>query len=365
MAKFVCDRNGECCKNTLVTINGQTVGLYLSPQEAALFPVTQLAPLRDGFQLTSNRCPHLQDGDGITSCAIYEQRPLICRSFPVTGLHTVSTACACSRNPEGFDADSLQAEITVFQSTLKPDSISIIIPTYHATMLPECLESLKRYTDLTDIEVIIVANGCTEETHAYLSTLPYRVLWFAEPLGFTRAVNEGIQVSSGKYVVLLNDDCVLLPQRKGWWLEWLKRPFTDSTVGITGSHQLFDYNSEQLFLLFYCVMIKREVFEQIGLLDEVFNPGAGEDTDYCIRARAAGYQVVFVDEDKGLVHDGEKHLIEGYFPLYHKAEQTVAQAPDWQQTFDRNGEILRRRYRTGEFTWSRIPRLEEQYVGTN
>jgi glycosyltransferase involved in cell wall biosynthesis len=44
-------------------------------------------------------------------------------------------------------------------------------------------------------------------------------------------------------------------------------------------------------LVFYCVAIKREVFDKIGLLDEVFSPGNCEDDDFCLRAIDAGFKL--------------------------------------------------------------------------
>ena len=97
--------------------------------------------------------------------------------------------------------------------------ISIIIPTYlNHKGLVECLESVKKYTS-GDYELIVVANGAPEETR------PLATLWFDQPLGFAKAVNEGIKASKGEYVILLNDDCVLLPQPVNQWIEMLQKPF--------------------------------------------------------------------------------------------------------------------------------------------
>lgn len=54
---------------------------------------------------------------------------------------------------------------------------------------------------------------------------------------------------------------------------------------------------------FFCVMMTREVIEQVGLLDETFFPGGFEDDDYCIRARQSGH-AVHVARDVFLHHWG-------------------------------------------------------------
>ena len=99
--------------------------------------------------------------------------------------------------------------------------VSIIIPTYtNHKGLVECLESVRKYTS-GDYEIIVVANGAPEETR------PLAALWFDKPLGYAKAVNAGIKASKGEYVVLFNDDCVLLPQAPNEWIERLRRPFEE------------------------------------------------------------------------------------------------------------------------------------------
>ena len=41
------------------------------------------------------------------------------------------------------------------------------------------------------------------------------------------------------------------------------------------------------------MLIKRAVIDEIGVLDEVFAPAYYEDTDYCFRAREAGFRIVY------------------------------------------------------------------------
>ena len=152
---------------------------------------------------------------------------------------------------------------------------SIVIPTYNHLddCLRPCLESIIKYTDLTNVEVIVVANGCKDGTRAYVESLPsgnFKLLWFNEGIGYTKATNEGIKVAKGEFIVLLNNDTVLLEQQKSTWLDLLVAPFEDPKVAITGPMQNFCDTALRDFLIFFCVMIRASVFKEIGILDEVY-----------------------------------------------------------------------------------------------
>jgi O-antigen biosynthesis protein len=53
-----------------------------------------------------------------------------------------------------------------------------------------------------------------------------------------------------------------------------------------------NHNKIQEFprLAFFCTLIKKEVFDKIGGLDERFSPGNYEDDDFCMRAQVAGFK---------------------------------------------------------------------------
>ena len=76
---------------------------------------------------------------------------------------------------------------------------SIVIPTYNhlEDCLKPCLKSIIKYTDLSQVEIIIVANGCTDNTKEYVESLgsPFKLLWIDEPSGYTKSTNEGIKIS--------------------------------------------------------------------------------------------------------------------------------------------------------------------------
>jgi glycosyltransferase involved in cell wall biosynthesis len=221
---------------------------------------------------------------------------------------------------------------------------SIVIPTYNHCddLLKPCLESVLQYTDLNDVEIIVVANGCTDNTRAYLADKPVKLVWSDQALGYTKATNEGIKTASGEFIILLNNDTKLTPQEKNAWIKMLYDPFVhDSKTGVTGTIKLWDPHTRREFLIFFCAMIRRQLFAELGLLDEAFSPGGGEDTDFCIKAENAGYKLVQVpSEQKEL----KGNMWVSHFPIYHMAEGTMNDNPAWPKIIDEHRHMLAARY---------------------
>ena len=220
---------------------------------------------------------------------------------------------------------------------------SIIIPTYNHLddLLKPCIESIIKYTNLNnETELIVVANGCKDKTSEYMGNLPKSLniifLDFKEALGYTKATNEGIKIAKGEFVILLNNDTKLLEQEKNQWLLMLREPFDLAyKMAVTGPLLLDSTGTRpgQKFVVFFCAMIKKSLFNELGLLDEIFTPGGGEDTDFCLKAIDKGYIIAEV----GLGFQ---------FPIFHLAEGTMHDnKPEWDKIIKRNSEILHNRYR--------------------
>ncbi|KKK76978.1 hypothetical protein LCGC14_2858250, partial [marine sediment metagenome] len=88
---FECLQCGRCCRDILKNAMGSLKGPYLSPEEAQLFPPDTVSPsIGRGFdidsitvsryQINQAHCPQLVEDN---QCAIYENRPLVCRRFPL------------------------------------------------------------------------------------------------------------------------------------------------------------------------------------------------------------------------------------------------------------------------------------------
>lgn len=207
-----------------------------------------------------------------------------------------------------------------------PPQVSIIIPVYNALPMTQmCLESIYRETREIDFEVIVVDNGSRDGTARWLRAAQQRfprlrVVRLKKNLGFSRAVNIGLQCSKGAFIVILNNDTLV---STGWLDKMLSIMHTDPTVGIVspvtnyvGEGAQIDERAvhvrpdpaavsqyaksiagrnevsyEPCRLVFFCVLIRRELINRIGFLDEGYKMGNFEDDDYCLRARMAGYRL--------------------------------------------------------------------------
>ncbi len=100
---------------------------------------------------------------------------------------------------------------------------SIIIPCWNQLeFTQQCVAALKRHTR-EPWELIVVDNGSTDQTGIYLAGLqamaavPVTVVANTKNRGFPAAINQGLQIARGEYLVLLNNDVVVTDA----WLDQL------------------------------------------------------------------------------------------------------------------------------------------------
>jgi GT2 family glycosyltransferase len=219
--------------------------------------------------------------------------------------------------------------------------VSLCVVTLNCRSVVEgCLQSLESAEPGLSCEVILVDNASTDGTPERVRRrFPWvRVAENRENVGFTRATNQAIRMSSGRYILWLNPDTVLRPDslvrlrgfleshpeagiagpkvlnadgsfqpqcRRGLPTPWaslsymlgLHRiwPGSPRFGGYLLSHLPVDAEAEVAAVSGCCLMARREVWQAIGPLDEdIF--GFGEDVEWCVRARKAGFEVWYVPQ---------------------------------------------------------------------
>ena len=202
--------------------------------------------------------------------------------------------------------------------------VSVIIVTFNnLEYLKLCLESIFRYSCYPNVESIVVDNHSQDGTKEYLREMQQRrdniiTVVNQENKGFAGGNNEGLKAASGEYIILLNDDTIVTRDWVPDLVSLLERTPRLGMIGpvsnfvgniqkikvnyrkdldeiqtwawrYTGQHA-DDYRSIDM-LGFFCIMMKREVFEKVGFLDENYEIGMFEDDDYCRRVREEGYEL--------------------------------------------------------------------------
>jgi FkbM family methyltransferase len=235
---------------------------------------------------------------------------------------------------------------------------SIIIPTYNHCddLLKPCVDSILQYSRMTDVELIISANGCVDNTRTYLEDLKskfeqigmadhFKYVWSDAPLGYSKANNVAISQATSDLIVLLNNDVMLLPQSRQFWLDALHAPFLkDPQTGMSCVVKSWSDPAAHMFAIFFCVMIHRRVFDKIGVLNEAYGTGGGEDVEFSIECERAGFRVTpcILPE-----WSSTSHMFTSGFPVYHKGEGTmhdVNLVSDWKKQLDANSRMLAHKY---------------------
>jgi len=202
----------------------------------------------------------------------------------------------------------------------EPKLVSIVILCWNQLEFTrQCVESLLA-DDSHPYELILVDNGSTDETPAYLAGIPgAKVIRNEQNLGFPKGCNQGIQAATGEYILLLNNDTIVVP---GLLSELVAAAESDPVIGLVGPVSNCVSGPQQVAasygttaelhrfaaglagqhrgalveverLVGFCLLVKREVLEKIGGFDERFGLGLFEDDDLCLRARQAGYRAVY------------------------------------------------------------------------
>lgn len=220
------------------------------------------------------------------------------------------------------------------------DYASIIILTYNsAATIHRCLDSVRSALRQYD-EVIIVDNGSKDRTVAivegFISDLrQFRLIKNGRNLGFSAGTNVGISHSANPYVLLLNPDTIV----GSGLLDSLSAHFylTDHTTGAVGpisnyvaglqkmelyqqgqipanatienvARSFSSWNNhkrvESKLLIGFCLMIRRTVLNELGMLDENLFLG-NDDLELSWRLRANGYHL-FVATDTFVYHEGQQ-----------------------------------------------------------
>ena len=195
--------------------------------------------------------------------------------------------------------------------------VTIVIPNYNGLkFLEPCLSALSCQT-CQDYELLVVDNGSTDGSVAWLQEREIPAILLSANTGFAGAVNTGIKAAATPYVILLNNDTEAEPDYVRALLRAMEqspRIFSVSPKMLQMYHrELMDDAGDMYSLMGWAyqrgvgrraehynrpchifsacagaAIYRREVFEQIGYFDEMHFAYL-EDIDVGYRAKIAGY----------------------------------------------------------------------------
>lgn len=223
--------------------------------------------------------------------------------------------------------------------------VAIIIPTHNGhELLRQCIDSLRRTTDPDLVDLVVVDHESDElPSQVYLGELAWRhrVVRVSGPFNFSHLINRGVAAAGEGYThyLLLNNDIEAIERG---WLERMLSLASRRDVAVVGATLLFpdrtvqhagvivglrglaghffaglpyvetdDATGEQRAAAIWanrevsavtgaCLLVRADVFHRLGRFDETIAVGYG-DVDFCLRCRAAGYQVL-MDAGAVLLH---------------------------------------------------------------
>lgn len=197
------------------------------------------------------------------------------------------------------------------------NKVSIIIPVYNQLkMTIKCLQDVIR-TYGVEIEIIVVDDGSKEPISRIIPKLfpDVKLLINEHNVGFARTVNKGIQSASHDLICLLNND-IELPN-PGWLKTMIASMDEFDLTAPAGGRMDNNWNYQPgeaktrkdnfSYLVGWCILIKRQVFDKIGLIPEDFGKGFFEDVLFCYRAKKAGFKLGITEGTK------VKHLYHATF----------------------------------------------------
>jgi len=223
-------------------------------------------------------------------------------------------------------------------------TVSIIIPTRdRVELLQPCVQSILEKTAYSRFELILIDNGSSAPAALdYLASISHdprvRVLRQDEEFNYSRLSNSGVQKSNAEFVLLMNNDVRVI--ESGWLAEMVGHGIQPG-VGAVGARLLYPDNrvqqagvilgagvhgvaeiahrgiaqgdpgyfsrailAQELSVIgAACMLVKRDVYLEVGGFDEEKLKIAFNDIDFCLKLRARGYRILYTPQAELYHHE--------------------------------------------------------------
>jgi len=217
-------------------------------------------------------------------------------------------------------------------------AVSIVIPAYNGWQLTyKCLASIKQNTLGVSYEIIIGDDASTDETKNvgdYIKNIT--VVRNEKNLEFLHNCNHAATYAKGKYILFLNNDTEVRP---GWLSSMVELLEKDELIGMVGSKLIYpdgklqeagaiiwkdasgwnfglnrdpaapeyNYVKEVDYISGASVILRTQLWKEIGGFDERYTPAYCEDSDLAFEIRKHGYKVVYQPLSEVIHYEGYTH----------------------------------------------------------
>jgi O-antigen biosynthesis protein len=260
---------------------------------------------------------------------------------PDSKSYTTDAGVKALRDYFNFEKSGIQVEAGYLQNTYKVDyplpevlpKVSLIIPTKDQKfILEKCINSILEKTTYPNFEIIVINNRSEKkETFEYFEQIKNRdhrisILDFDFDFNYSSINNFGVRNSQGEIIGLINNDVEVINED---WLTEMIRHVLRKEIGCVGAKLYYDNNQIQHagvilgiggiaghshkympgkdFGYFSrlmlpqnlsavtgaCMLVRKEVYQELGGLNEEDLKIAFNDVDFCLRVRERGYRNIW------------------------------------------------------------------------
>lgn len=213
--------------------------------------------------------------------------------------------------------------------------VSIVIPAYNQFEYTyECVKSIIEFTKDIPYEIILADDCSTDKTkdiEKYIDGIIH--IRNKDNLRFLKNCNNAATYAKGKYILFLNNDTRVTEE---WLSSLVELIESDNSIGMVGSKLLYpdgklqeaggiiwkdasawnygngqdpeapeyNYVRDVDYISGAAIMIKTDLWKQLGGFDERFAPAYCEDSDLAFQVRDAGYRVVYQPQSVVVHYEG-------------------------------------------------------------